>query len=216
MFGNLLTCGLSDALQRAEDTLPGFWHKTPGHQMITIFDIDGPPEYDNRRHVATVAQQVFGLKTMWINMSRVVQDVFQQTGAILTKIISVQDPFAHTIKELQKSKFGIGEEDEVLAFHGTSEESALDMATNGIKPFHTRSLWGKGFYTTTVLRLALYYSSPNKEKEFTNVTERLRAACSEGPRRAAECSAAGLAATMLLVLLSGSAGLSSVEEPGTL
>ena len=28
------------------------------------------------------------------------------------------------------------------------------------------------------------------------MTERLRAACSEGPRRAAECSAAGLAATM--------------------
>ena len=41
------------------------------------------------------------------------------------------------------------------AFHGTSQESALDIAKNGIKPVHRRSLWGKGFYTTTPVKACL-------------------------------------------------------------
>ena len=92
MFEKLLTCGLGDALQLAEDKLPGFWLEVPGHTMNTIFDIDGPPEYHNRIHVATVAQQVFGLEKRWTTVTRVVEDVFVQTGAMLTNMTSVQDP----------------------------------------------------------------------------------------------------------------------------
>jgi hypothetical protein len=173
MFQNLLTCGLGDALQHAADTLPGFWHKTPGHQMITIFDIDRPPEYQNRNHVAWVAKQVFGLETTWRNMSRVVQDVFFKMGAVLTNITSVQDPYHHLIKQIHKSKLGIDKDDEVWAFHGTREEFALDMAKNGIKPVCGRSLWGRGFYSTTILKLALYYSVKNMNNEFTIVVCRV-------------------------------------------
>jgi hypothetical protein len=106
---------------------------------------------------------------LWENMSRVVEDVSLKTGAILTKITSVQDPHAHAIKQLQKNKLNIEDEDEVWAFHGTSEQSALDMAKNGIKPVCGRCLWGKGFYTTTISKLALYYSARNIKNEFTIV-----------------------------------------------
>ena len=141
--------------------------------MIKIFDIEGTPEYDNRCHVAFVARQVFGLTQPWANMNRVVQDVFRKTGAILTKITSVQDPYGHAIKQLEKSKYGIGKEDEVWAFHGTTEESALNIAKNGIKPVNRRNLWGKGFYTTTQLKLALFYCEKNMKNEFTIVVCRV-------------------------------------------